>query len=294
MANFKEVLLVVNPISGGVSKEEIIEKVEKKLKEISANFHLYKTTGKEDKNKIRKVIGEKKIDHVLIAGGDGTINLVAETVKDLDLSIGVLPAGSANGLAVNLGLPKQIDKQLETALGDHFINLDLLCLNKVICLHMSDLGLNAELIRNYEDSPIRGKFGYLIQSVPTLIQSEFPFHFTIETDEFYREEKAVLLGIANAKKYGTGANVNPKGKPDDGVFEILIFKRLNFMEILKMLRNEVDLDPSVVEILPAKSAKIHCKKPESFQADGEYMGKVTDIEIKILPQKLRIAVPEKA
>lgn len=294
MANFKEVLLVVNPISGGISKEEIMDKVEKKLEEHSANFHLYKTTGKEDKKEIRDLIEEKEIDHVLIAGGDGTINLVAEAVKDLDLSIGILPAGSANGLAVNLGLPRQVDRQLEIALGDHFINLDVLCVNNVICLHMSDLGLNAELIRNYEDSPIRGKFGYLIQSVPTLIQSEFPFHFTIETDEFSREEKAVLLGIANAKKYGTGANVNPKGEPDDGVFEILIFKRLNFMEILKMLRNEVDLDPSVVEIIPTKSARIHCRKPESFQADGEYMGKVTDIEIKILPEKLRIAVPEKA
>ncbi len=293
MSNFKEVLLVVNPISGGVSKDEIIEKVEDKLEKISAGFHLYKTSGSEDKRKIRQVIGDKKIDHVLVAGGDGTINLVAGAIKDLDLSMGILPAGSANGLAVNLAIPREVDRQLEIALGDHFIDMDILCLNDIICLHMSDLGLNAELIRNYEDSPIRGKFGYLIQSLPTLIQSEFPFHFTIETDEFKREEKAVLLGIANAKKYGTGANVNPKGKPDDGIFEILIFKRLNLKEIMKTLRNEVDLDPSVVEIIPVKRAKIHCRKPEAFQADGEYMGKITDIDIQILPEKLKIAVPPK-
>ncbi|AVR46706.1 diacylglycerol kinase [Christiangramia fulva] len=292
MVNFKEVLLVVNPISGGISKKEIIEKVRERLQKLSVGFHLYTTSGKEDIQDIKNLIGDKKIDHLLVGGGDGTINLVADAIKELDVSMGIIPAGSANGLAVNLNIPKQLDKQIDIALGGHYINMDVLCLNEIICLHMSDLGINAELIRNYEDSSIRGKFGYLLQSLPTLIQSEFPFHFTIETEDFKREEKAVLLGIANANKYGTGANVNPKGKPDDGVFEILIFKRLNFMEIIKTLRNEVDLDPSVVEILPVKSARIKCRKPEAFQADGEYLGKVTDVQIRILPQKLKIAVPK--
>jgi diacylglycerol kinase (ATP) len=101
----------------------------------------------------------------------------------------------------------------------------------------------------------------------------------------------VLLGFANAKKYGTGANVNPKGEPDDGIFEILIFKKLNLGEILKTLRNETNFNPEFVEIIPAKSASIFCKKPVPFQVDGEYIGKETEIDIKILPEKLKIIVP---
>lgn len=291
MANFKEVLLVVNPISGNVPKEKIIKEAEEHTINHGAGFHLYTTTGENDIENIQSSIKESGIDRVLVAGGDGTINLVAEAIKSYDLPLGIIPAGSANGLSTNLKLPKKLKHQIEIALGENFINMDILCLNDIICLHMSDLGINAELIRHYESSPIRGKFGYLIQSVPTLLQSEYPFNFEINTDIEQREAEAVLLGIANGNKYGTGANVNPKGKLDDGKFEILIFRRLNVIDILNTLREEVDPDPEFMEILQTTSATIHCKKPVAFQIDGEYIGEKEKIEIKILEEKLKVAVP---
>lgn len=289
--NFKEVLLVVNPISGQTDKKKIISIVQQRLEEKKLNFHLYSTTGENDEEKIQAGIKENNIERIIVAGGDGTINLVAEAIKKTNIPIGIITAGSANGLAENLGLPEILEEQLETALGSNFIDLDILCLNDIICLHIADLGINAELIKKYEDSSIRGKVGYFINSIPTLIQSEYPFNFYIQTNGTTREAKAVLLGIANANKYGTGANVNPKGKSNDGIFEILAFKKMNLLEILKTLRNETDLDPEFVEIIPATSAKISCKKPVSFQIDGEYIGEETEIEIKILPEKLRIMIP---
>ncbi|MDX1542936.1 MAG: YegS/Rv2252/BmrU family lipid kinase [Christiangramia sp.] len=289
--NFKEVLLVVNPISGHTDKKRIISEVQERLKMEDTGFHLYSTTDENDREEIKSLIEEKNIDRVLVAGGDGTINLVAEVVKDFDLTLGVIAAGSANGLAVNLDLPDELTEQIDVALGKNYMDLDILCLNGIICLHMSDLGINAELIMNYESSSLRGKFGYLIQSIPTLIQSEFPFQFRIETEKCTKDASAVLLAFANANKYGTGANVNPKGAPDDGIFEILVFKKLSLGDILKTLRNETDLDPDFIEIIPATKAKVTCLKPVSFQVDGEYIGKETEIEIKILPEKLRIAIP---
>lgn len=289
--NFKEVLLVVNPIAGDIDKKEIVAKVKEQLQYHNINFHLYSTTGENDKEKIKSAISEHDIERVLVAGGDGTINLVADTVKDLNIILGIIPAGSANGLALNLETPNDLDNQIKIALGDNIKNLDLLCLNDIICLHISDLGINAELIQNYEQSSLRGKMGYLIQTIPTLIQSKFPFKFLIETDNYSKEEEAILVGIANMKKYGTGAIVNPNGIPDDGIFEILIFKKLDIPEILKTLSNEADLDPDFVQIIPAKKARITCKNPVSFQIDGEYIGKETSVEIKILAEKLKIASP---
>lgn len=289
--NFKEVLLVVNPIAGDIDKKRIIEEVKKQLKHANKNFYLYITTGENDIENIREEVKYQNIERIIVAGGDGTINLVTEAVKDLELSIGVIPAGSANGLAVNLGLPNKLPEQVKVALGSNFVKYDILCLNDIICLHMSDLGINAELIRNYESAKFRGKVGYLLQSIPTLIKSEFPYHFSIKTDNDQREVEAVLLGFANAKKYGTGANVNPQGEPTDGKFEVLIFKKLSFGEILKTLRNETDFDSDVMEIISTTSARIKCERPVPFQIDGEYIGKETDIKIKILPEKLKIAIP---
>ncbi|MDX1761267.1 MAG: YegS/Rv2252/BmrU family lipid kinase [Christiangramia sp.] len=289
--NFKEVLLIVNPIAGDTDKKRIISKVKTHLEKEELNFHLYMTSGENDIQQIQDKIENEKIERILVAGGDGTINMVAEATKEYDLSLGILPAGSANGFAVNFDIPENLDDQIKVAIGNKFIEVDMLCLNGMVCLHMGDLGINAELIRNYEKSSIRGKFGYLIQSIPTLIQSEFPFYFSIETENEKRDTSGVLLGFANLNKYGTGANVNPKGKPNDGIFEILIFKKLSLGEILKTLKNETDLDPDFVEVIQAKKAKINCKKPVSFQIDGEYIGKENEIDIKVLPQKLKLAIP---
>ncbi len=291
MQNFKEVLLVVNPISGDVSKDKIKDQVKDAVEAKRATFHLYETTGEDDAQKIQQKIKEKNIDRVIIAGGDGTINLVGDAIKDYELEIGLIPAGSANGLCTNLQIPQQTPEQIEIALGDNFIKIDMLCLNDHLCLHLSDLGVNAELIRNYEGSKIRGKFGYLLQTIPTLIKSEYPFEFSVSSEESDTTHSGVLLAVANFKKYGTGANVNPIGKPNDGIFEILIFKRLNVFDILKTLRNETEPDPEFIEIIQTKKSKITCKKPIAFQVDGEYLGEETEIDVKLLPEKLKIAIP---
>jgi diacylglycerol kinase (ATP) len=148
--------------------------------------------------------------------------------------------------------------------------MDIIEIDGEYCLHMSDFGVNAELISRYEKSKIRGKWGYFLQSVPTLVSSDYPFKFTVEANDSVFETEGILLAIANASSYGTGAKVNPKGKMNDGTFEILIYKEFDFIEILKTLRNEVELDPEVVEVICTKEAKITCKTPVSFQIDGEF------------------------
>lgn len=292
MKDFKEVLVVVNPISGNLEKEETIREIKKQLKEKSDTFQLFNTKGKDDKEQLKKILKNHNIERVIVVGGDGTINLVAEVIKSFNLPLGIIPAGSANGLAKNLKLPPSLKHQVQIALDNNFIYLDLLCLNGIICLHMADLGVNAELIKNYENSIVRGKIGYFLQSFPTLIQSEFLFEFDIEIEDQKLHRQGILLGFANARMYGTGANVNPNGKPDDGIFEVLIFKNFDIPEILKTLRNEVDMNTDFVEIIPARKAYIKCEKPVAFQIDGEYIGSETEIKIEILPEKLKLAVPK--
>ena len=288
MKEIKKVLLVVNPISGDLNKENIIQTVENEVKKIEAELKTYRTSGENDQEKIKKLAAESDFDRVLIVGGDGTIKMVAETLKDHDIPMAIITAGSANGLALNLEIPIDLTEQLKIALGNSMTHLDILEINGEVCLHISDLGINAELIKNYENSRIRGKMGYLLQSIPTLWESKYPVEFEIEIDGKKLSKKGILLAFANAKKYGTGANVNPKGKIDDGIFEILLFKHFNVLEILKTLRNETDMNSEFVEIIPVKEAKVFCKKPIAFQVDGEYIGEKEEISVKIHPKKLRI------
>lgn len=288
MKEIQKVLLVVNPISGDLNKEQIIQTVENELLKINARLITYKTTGENDQDKIKKIVAEDKFDRVFVAGGDGTIKQVAEALINFLIPIAIFPAGSANGLAVNLGIPNNLKDQLKIAMGNKHKEMDMLEINGELCLHISDLGLNAELIKNYEHSRIRGKMGYLLQSIPTLWESKYPFEFEIELDNENLTRAGILLAFANAQKYGTGANVNPKGKLDDGIFEILLFKNFDILEILKTLRNETDVNSEFVEIIPVKSARVFCRKPVAFQVDGEYIGEKEEISVKISAKKLPI------
>lgn len=291
MGKIKTVLMVVNPISGAIDKAELIEKVKKETVIKEAGIIIFNTSGQNDKIKLKKLIEDKVPCRIIVAGGDGTIKMVAEAMGNNKIPIGIIPAGSANGLSYNLHLPLNLDEQIRTAFNDNILDLDIISINGEYCLHMSDFGVNAELISRYEKSKIRGKLGYLLQSIPTLVQSEYPFKFTVEANDKIFETEGILLAIANASSYGTGAKVNPKGKMDDGHFEILIYKNFDFIEILKTLRNEVELDPEVVEVITTKRVKITCEIPVAFQIDGEYLGEIDLIEAHVLPKKLKIACP---
>lgn len=285
--------MVVNPISGGKDKKPFIDHVTKELKERGLELKIFETTGKRDKEELLEVVGSYKPTRIFSVGGDGTIKLIAEILKDDSVPISIFPAGSANGLAENLDLPSTVDELTEIALSDNFVELDSITINHELCLHISDLGLNAALIKNYEEGNIRGKLGYLIQSIPTLIKSEFPFQFEIEKEGKTIHRTGVLLAIANAKRYGTGSTINPDGKYNDGLFEILVFKKFDIGGIIKTFWDGTEHDEDFLEIFSASEATIKCSKNVPFQIDGEYRGEVREVHAAISPIKIKVTVPQK-
>ncbi|CAH8283448.1 YegS/Rv2252/BmrU family lipid kinase [Mariniflexile fucanivorans] len=294
MESKNKLLLVANPISGNSGNETLLKQLELEVAHRNLVLLKYETTGNEsdDKKNILKYVITHHIRHILVMGGDGTIKFVAETIYNQDISIGILPAGSANGLASNLKLTDDVETQIQIALGAHSIAMDLLSINGHICLHIADVGINAELIENFENSPLRGKLGYALQTIPTLITSEYPYHFKIQTNNETLEKEGILIAIANAKQFGTGAMINPHGKLDDGVFEVVIFKKLDVVDIFKTLNQNSEMDSDFMEFRSTTKAVITSKKSISLQIDGEFIGKTTKIEASILQRKLKIMVPK--
>ena len=285
------VLFVVNPISGGRDKTEMVECVKERVRHIKGEIYIYYTSGENDKEEVSKIIESFRPQRILIAGGDGTLKLVAEILKDDSIPIGLFPAGSANGLAENLDLPSKTEEIAEVAFGENYVHVDCIEVNDELCLHISDIGLNAALIKNYDAGNIRGKLGYLIQSVPTLIKSDFPFSFKIKIGEEVIHRNAVLLAIANAKKYGTGSKINPEGRFNDGKFELLIFKKFDIPGILKTFQENVEVNRDFLEVFPASEAVIECEKNVPFQIDGEYRGEIKSAHARISPYKIKMTVP---
>jgi diacylglycerol kinase (ATP) len=114
MGDIKNVLLVVNPISGAIDKADLIKEIKKEVIKREASLFVYETSGNQDVVNLNKKIKELKPSRIIVAGGDGTIKLVAESLDKNDIPMGIIPAGSANGLAYNLNLPATLEEQITT------------------------------------------------------------------------------------------------------------------------------------------------------------------------------------
>lgn len=291
MAMKKKYILVVNPISGDVDKTEILVKTMAFAEEFKVEIITYETSGNEDDKAIKNLYNLHKPERILIAGGDGTIKMVAEALEKQDVIFGIIPAGSANGLSVDLNLPTTIEENLTVAFHNHFIEMDMISINGKKSIHLSDLGLNAELVKNYENGSTRGKLGYALQVITTLTELEEPFSAKIEANDQIIECEARMIVIANSQKYGTGVTINPDGKMNDGKFELVILKNLDLLVFGKIITGNIPVNSEDVEIISTDKAIITTVSPVSFQIDGEYIGEETLLNIKILPAQMKVAIP---
>lgn len=290
----KTILLVLNPLAGGREKTVELQIIKEYVENQNYQFVVYKGTGQKEHDQ-KQIIDYYQIyqpKRVLIAGGDGTVKFVVETLFDADVIFGVLPMGSANGLAKDLDLPNDLEACLEIALKDNFKKIDSILINGMKSFHLSDLGLNAELIKNYHRSKIHGKLGYFLQMFPTILENQEPFHATISTPDTQIDTHARVILIANSSKYGTGVIVNPFGKVDDDIFEIVIFRSLEPTLILKILFGNLPLEDDAIEIIKTQKATIQTDTPISFQIDGEFCGQVQQLDIEMESQKIKIATPK--
>lgn len=287
----KKYILVVNPISGDVDKTEIIQAAYEYAGNLGIAIIIYETTGKHDEAALKILFDEVRPERILIVGGDGTIKLVAEAMEYNDVIIGILPAGSANGLAVDLNLPNTLDENLAIAFLSDYMEIDMVSINGIKSLHLSDIGLNAELIKNYENSTIRGKLGYAIQTITTLSDQGVPFTATITVNKQKTVTEATMIVIANSKKYGTGVTINPEGVLNDGKFEIVILKNLDFSLFSKIVTGNMPLDSDDIEIISTDKATVSTDMLVHFQVDGEYCGQVKALDIHILHKQMKVAVP---
>lgn len=283
-------LFVINPAAGSIDASEVEDTARKFSERFEFDIEFYFTTGTGDAQRIEEKLASKTYDRVIVAGGDGTINMVASQLLNKNIIMGVLACGSANGLLTSLDCPNTMDKQFEVAFSHHTQTIDALCVNDTVCLHIADIGINAELIYNYEKSKSRGMLGYALHSVPTLFKSDYPYRFKIYLEEKVIESSGVLLAFANAKKYGTGANINPIGKIDDGLFEVILYKRLRFWEILKTFFNKTSNKEPYINMYHAQSVKVESKQPIALQVDGEFIGEFENFSARIIPKCLKLAL----
>jgi YegS/Rv2252/BmrU family lipid kinase len=286
-----KLLFIINPVSGGKEKHDWEASIREYFKD---KFHLsefYLLTGKDDKRSVQHYIETIKPDRVVAVGGDGTVKMVAELLKETLTPLGIVPAGSANGMAKELGIPSIVEEALDIIVEGESKKIDVIKINEEeICIHLSDIGLNAMLVKYFEHSKGRGMWGYG-KAIFRVLWEKQKMRVMIKTDEASVKRKAYMVTLANARKYGTGANINPDGNIADGKFEVVVVRRLNVFEIIKAIFTDRSFHPQRIEVFSTKNLEMEILRKAYFQVDGEYRGKIASIKARILPQIINVMVP---
>jgi len=287
----QKLLFVINPKSGNTDKSNLERQIKSFCNKNSKDFAFFYTSGENDKEKIIEKQLEFQADTLVACGGDGTVNLIAQIILQTEIKLGIIPLGSANGLAHELEIENDVEESLEILRTGTAKNIDVICINdENYCLHLSDLGFNAQMIKDFEKNEERGMFAYAKSFFSSLMDKKAA-DFVIQFNGTEKNVKAEMIVLANASSYGSGAVINPGSKLDDGSFELIIFKPMPLRDLLSLTLESFlgDIKNSpYVEIYKVETLRIYCEKAELLQIDGELKGEHKEVKAEVLKGALKI------
>ena len=287
-----KILLVVNPISGGVDKEPFLRKSETLLNKYGIDYKVFKTTGVNDEDELKIVLDEYQPDRVASVGGDGTTLFTAIALLGTDYPMGIIPQGSANGMAIELFVnPDPIEALKDLIMSDTIRGLDLLLVNdQYYTTHLGDVGINANIVEAYSKDKNRGMITYAKYFLEELDKLKH-FNMTVKANGETTKANGLMVSICNSRKYGTGVPLNAVGNPMDGKFEIVIVEKVDTISLIKAGLAKFDeeyLKSQYSQLIVTKNAEIEFEEPRLLQLDGEVIGMFDKIDIKILTGAIKL------
>jgi YegS/Rv2252/BmrU family lipid kinase len=288
-----KILFFVNPNSGADSKANPPDIIKDVLQHKQIAFHIHELEKDTDSKTIVNLLKKYKPEIAVAAGGDGTVNMVAASLIGFQIPLGILPLGSANGLAFELGIPQKIEDAIENLFTGKSQPLDAVRINNGhISLHLSDFGMNARVIKGFEKEGKRGFMGYFKHFIREL-RTPKSFRCIIETPVKTYIHRALMVVIANSGSYRSGAVINPTHKKDDGRFEIIVLKPRRHWVIrntIAAFTGNFHNQPNIATY-ECTSAKIMVRPSQELQVDGELLGKLQSVNAEIIKHALHVIVP---
>jgi diacylglycerol kinase (ATP) len=230
---------------------------------------------------------------IVAAGGDGTINEVVNGLAGSGAVLGLLPVGTVNVFATELGLPSHnLDACWEIIQSDQTRLVDLPSANGKYFVQLAGVGLDAQAVKETSLALKRsfGPLSYLISAAQ--IAARTPPRLFIESETApIRESSFVLIG--NGRHYGGPFPFFKHAANDDGLLDVVAFKQLGYLEIIKYLQDvffSSDIRLPEVEYFQTRRLRITSEQDVPVELDGELVGNCP-VEFAIRDQRLRVLAP---
>lgn len=292
----KNVLFIVNPVSGTTGKGNITHDIESLIDKGAFDYAIVQTEYAGHAAELASGAAAKGVDIVVAVGGDGTVNEVARSIVHTPTSLGVIPCGSGNGLARHLQIP------LETRKAMHIINqatihcLDYGTINGRPFFCTCGVGFDAFISTKFATAKKRGFLTYIENTLREGLRYK-PETYTIEDDEGTFKNEAFLIACANASQYGNNAYIAPNASMKDGLMDVTVMEPFNAIEApqiaIQLFNRTIDHN-SHIKTFRTKKVIITRQTEGAAHCDGEPMTTGKTIEVEIVKKSFNVVVNPEA
>lgn len=289
----KKILFIINPVSGQKNKEIIKEHIKDHIDKSQFDYDISITKSSGHATRISEEAVAGKVDCIVAVGGDGSINEIARATIGTNTSIGIIPAGSGNGLAHHLKIPFRIVKAIDVINQYKIKKIDTLRINDELCVSIAGVGFDALVAKEFEKTKRRGFQAYF-----KIVLKEYmnykPIRYKVTIDGKEHRVKALFVSFANSNQFGYNAYIAPHAELDDGLIDICIIKKVPLMEVFflgnLLFLKKIDITP-YIQIHKGKHVILSRKKDKYVNLDGDIVKLTEELSITINPASLNIIVP---
>lgn len=287
----RKYLFVINPNAGKKAGRHLMQLITTQLPRQLAH-ELIVWENKNDFSDIEKLIKQGEHSHVIAVGGDGTVNKVAACVVGTKKILGIVPAGSGNGLARSMGISMDPAKAIFEMAVAKTIQIDAAEVNGQFFFCTSGVGFDARIGHLFASSKRRGLLSYIGITTKELFRYRAT-EYELEIDKQRIKRKAFLVTVANAGQYGNDFYIAPLAKLSDGQLNVAIFKPFSALAVpgilRKFLRKEAHMS-KYIESHRSNEITIYRSQPDSIHFDGEPKHEDKVLHYKVHPSALNIIV----
>jgi len=291
----KKIVFIVNPKAGITPKSKVVIELLAGNIIPSSRFipEVIFTERPGHATEIAATAIGKGADIVVASGGDGTVNEVACALVDTNIPMGILPAGSGNGLARSLGISMSYALALRTIIRGNTKLMDVATVNDKLYTSIAGIGFDAFVAQKFADSSIRGMISYM-----QIILNEFsgykPVTYNLTIDGESYEKQALMIVFANSNQFGFNTRIAPDARVDDGYLDICVIRKMPVSQLLNVgyhtMRGTLG-KTGYAEYFKGKEISISNTHNPLMNIDGEPKIMNSPVSISIKPLCLRVIVP---
>lgn len=287
-------LLIHNPQAGQRERSEEVAAAAARLSLAGWQVEMVTSTSTQEMEQAAHGAVAAGVDAVVVAGGDGTLNLAIQALAHQRAVLGVLPTGTTNVWAKEMGIPMDVRAATEVLLGGETARVDLGQVNGRYFLFVAGVGFDASVTRDVDLRAKRrlGRLAYVIAALAEALKLRGE-EATIVTDGRVSRQRVLMVVASNIRMYGGVLTIAPEAFADDGLLDVWVFRGQGLLEAvthaLNVLLGRHSRDPGA-EFSRSAEIFIDARNSLPVQLDGDYFG-TTPVTLRVAPRALRVLVP---